>query len=110
MMEELVKPMQSCKLSQAGILQEATRRVKAVCLIVQSKRLSFEPALQARAEDYSETLAFVRLLNSLLKAAGTHIPEQGRPYAHFEEFVRLELLGQVSQRGYRCPFPHKQPS
>ena len=66
-----------------------------------SKHQGQDELVQARAEEYSETLAFVHLLNSLLKAAGTYLPDQGRPYAHFAEFVRLELLGQIGQRGYR---------
>jgi len=57
--------------------------------------------LQARAEDYMETIAFVRLLNVLLKASGGAMPDDGRPYAHFQDFVRLELLGQINQRGYK---------
>ena len=59
------------------------------------------PLLQARAEDYSETLAFVRLLSALMQASGGVLPDEGRPYAHFAEFVRLDLLGRISQRGYR---------
>jgi hypothetical protein len=58
--------------------------------------------LQARAENYIESIAFVRLLNALLKASGGALPDDGRPYAHFQDFVRLELLGQINQRGYKC--------
>lgn len=57
--------------------------------------------LQARAEDYSETLAFIRLLTALLEASHDTLPDAGRPYAHFAEFVRLNVLGAVNQRGYR---------
>ena len=28
--------------------------------------------------------------------------DDGRAYAHFEEFVRTEVLGQLSQRAFRC--------
>lgn len=56
---------------------------------------------QARAEDYSETLAFIRLLNALLAAAPGGPPGGGRQYAHLTEFVRVDVLGQLSQRGYR---------
>lgn len=65
--------------------------------------------MQARAEDYSETLAFVRLLTCLLRASAGNLLDQGRPYAHFEEFVRLELLGLINQRGYRSPFSGYSP-
>ena len=61
-------------------------------------------ATQARAEDYIETLAFVRLLTVLLKASGGALPDDGRPYAHFQDFVRHDLLGQINQRGYRSVF------
>lgn len=56
---------------------------------------------QARAEDYSETLAFVGLLNALLGASEGLLPEHGRLYAQFVEFVRVDLLGNISQRSYR---------
>ncbi len=59
-------------------------------------------AMQARAEDYLESIAFVRLLNVLLKASGGALPDEGRSYGHFQEFVRQELLGQINQRGYKC--------
>lgn len=58
---------------------------------------------QARAEEYSEVVAFVGLLNTLMKASGTTIPGQGRPYSHITQFVRAEVLGQLHQRAYRLP-------
>ncbi len=57
--------------------------------------------LQARAEDYAEVLAFVRLLNALLRASGEALLDQGRPYAHFTQFVRADVLGQLHGRAYR---------
>lgn len=56
---------------------------------------------QARAEDYSEVKAFVGLLNAFMRASGSAIPAQGRPYAHMAQFVRAEVLGQLHQRAYR---------
>ena len=57
--------------------------------------------LQERAEDYSESLAFVRLLNTIYSSFGEFLPENGQPYLHFSDFVRTEVLGSAAQRGYR---------
>jgi deoxyribodipyrimidine photolyase len=57
--------------------------------------------VQARSESYVETVAFVKLLNVLLKAAGNALTAQGRPYSHFTQFVRAQVLGQLNQREYR---------
>lgn len=58
-------------------------------------------AMQSRAEDYSETLAFVRLLNALWKASGPSIHDGGRSYAHFSQFVLTNVLLPVSRRQYK---------
>ncbi len=58
--------------------------------------------VEARAEDYCEALAFVRLLNALLAASGGGLPDGGRPYAHFSAFVRVTVLGSLHQRAFRC--------
>ena len=58
--------------------------------------------VEARAEDYCEALAFVRLLNALLAASGDGLPDGGRPYAHFSAFVRVTVLGSLHQRAFRC--------
>ena len=55
-------------------------------------------------ENYTELVAFVGLLNALLRASGASLPGQGRPYAHFTNFVRVEVLGQLHQRAYRQGF------
>ena len=60
---------------------------------------------QARAEDYSETLAFVRLLNALLRASagGAPLPDgAAAAFAQFAGHVREDVLGQLNQRGYKC--------
>ena len=55
---------------------------------------------QARAEDYSEAVAFVRLLNALWRAGGgAAAPDGGRAVAHLTKFVRDELLGTAFQVG-----------
>ena len=56
---------------------------------------------QARAEDFSETLAFVRLLNALWKASGSSIHDAGRPYAHFTQYVLHTILAPINQRRYK---------
>ena len=57
--------------------------------------------VQARAEDYSETLAFVRLVNALWKASGPGIHDGGRPYAHFSHFVLNNVLVLIGRRQYK---------
>ena len=57
---------------------------------------------QARAEDYTETLAFVRLLNVLLVATGEGpLPDGGRPAAVFVRHVRRDVLAALGQRAHR---------
>ena len=56
---------------------------------------------QARAEDYSEAVAFVRLLNALWRGAGGAAPDGGRGVGHYSKFVREELLGTAFQRAYK---------
>ena len=58
--------------------------------------------VEAREEDFAEALAFVRLLNALMLASGGALPDGGRPYAHFTAFVRVEVLGSLHQRAFRC--------
>ena len=57
--------------------------------------------LQSRAEDYSETLAFVRLLNALWRSSGLSIQDGGRPYAHFSQFVLNSVLVPIGRRHYK---------
>ncbi|KAK9838304.1 hypothetical protein WJX81_003260 [Elliptochloris bilobata] len=57
--------------------------------------------VEARAEDFAEALAFVRLLNALLRASGSALPDGGRPYAHFTAFVLVEILGSLHQRAFQ---------
>lgn len=48
-------------------------------------------------------IAFVGLLNALMRASGAAIADQARPYGHLAQFVRTEVLGQLHQRAYRYP-------
>lgn len=57
--------------------------------------------IESRAEDYQEVLSFVELLNSLWRAAGTSLADDGRSVAHFTRFVRDELLATVFQRAFK---------
>ncbi|KAL3148728.1 hypothetical protein ABBQ38_014140 [Trebouxia sp. C0009 RCD-2024] len=57
--------------------------------------------IESRAEDYSETLALVRLLNALWKASGPSIYDGGRGYAHFSVFVLESVLAPIGRRQYK---------
>ncbi|KAL4457392.1 hypothetical protein ABPG75_012257 [Micractinium tetrahymenae] len=60
--------------------------------------------IEARAEDYSEAVAFVRLLNALWRGGGSGgagPADEGRSVAHFTKFVRDDLLGTAFQRAYK---------
>ena len=64
--------------------------------------LCLPSCLQARAEDYCEAVAFVRLLNALWRSSGgAELADEGRSVAHFTKFVREDLLGTAFQRAYR---------
>ncbi|KAL4853554.1 Nuclear pore complex protein NUP205 [Chlorella vulgaris] len=56
--------------------------------------------IEARAEDYSESLAFVHLLNALWRG-GAQMADDGRGVAHFTRFVRDDVLGTAFQRAYK---------
>lgn len=59
--------------------------------------------LQARAEDYTETLAFVRLLNVLAAAGGEAAAsvDGGRPASAFARHVRRDVLAAIHQRAHK---------
>ncbi|KAL4441042.1 hypothetical protein ABPG77_010473 [Micractinium sp. CCAP 211/92] len=60
--------------------------------------------IEARAEDYSEAIAFVHLLNALWRGGGsgsTAPADDGRSVAHFTKFVRDDLLSTAFQRAYK---------
>ena len=57
--------------------------------------------LQLRAQKYPETLAFVRLLNALLKGAASQLPDHGVAYRHYTHFVRVHVFGHITQRAYK---------
>ncbi len=59
--------------------------------------------IQARAEDYGETLALINLLNALWGGAGTPPADGGRPYSHLTRFVRDDVFGTLAQRAFRDP-------
>ena len=58
-----------------------------------------------RSQRYPETLAFVKLLNALLKGAGARLPDYGFAYRHYTHFVRVNVFGLIAQRAYRCGLP-----
>lgn len=63
--------------------------------------------IEARSEEYSEAVAFVRLLNALWRGGGgsgtaaAPLADDGRSVAHFTKFVRDDLLGTAFQRVYK---------
>lgn len=57
--------------------------------------------VQSRVEDYSETLALVRLLNALWRASGPSIYDGGRGYAHFSQFVLGSVLAPIGGRQHK---------
>lgn len=57
--------------------------------------------IEARAEDYTEALAFVRLVNQLWRVGGTSLADDGRPVAHITRFIREEILATAFQRPFR---------
>ena len=57
--------------------------------------------VQTRAEDYSEALAFVELLNALWGATLGSLLDDGRAYAHLSKFVHEDLLATVYQRPFK---------
>lgn len=63
------------------------------------------PALaQHTQEDYSETLAFLNLVNALLTTLGpTGLPEGATGIAHYTQFVLQHVVGQLWQRSYQDP-------
>jgi hypothetical protein len=53
-------------------------------------------------EDYSETLAFLDLVNALLTTLGPHgLPEAAVGIAHYTQFVLQHVVGQLWSRGYK---------
>lgn len=69
-------------------------------LVIKLLALPVPAHLQARAEDYSEAIAFVHLLNALWRggsSGGTAPADEGRSVAHFTKFVRDDLLGTAFQ-------------
>lgn len=57
--------------------------------------------IETRAEDYSEALAFVELLNALWGAMLGSLLDDGRAYAHLSKFVHEDLLATVYQRPFK---------
>ena len=52
-------------------------------------------------EDYAESLAFIKLLNTAYQTFAGKLPDDGQSYQPYTEFVKNEVLGQLNQRGYR---------
>ncbi|KAK9788145.1 hypothetical protein WJX73_001060 [Symbiochloris irregularis] len=56
--------------------------------------------IEMRTQRYPETLAFVRLLNALLKCSGDSLGDCGFAYRHYTHFVRVHVFGHIAQRAY----------
>lgn len=64
--------------------------------------LSILPVTLTLQEDYSETLAFLELINALLTTLGpAGLPEGAIGIAHYTQFVLQHVVGQLWQRGYK---------
>lgn len=57
--------------------------------------------LEARREEYPETIAFVSLINRLLAPLQQGLPDGGLAFAHWTHFVMGHVLAPLAQRGYR---------
>ena len=57
--------------------------------------------VEARAEEYEEAIAFVRLLNALWKTSGASFVDGGAKYEHFTRFVLEEIASSIYQRSFK---------
>ena len=57
--------------------------------------------IEARAEEYEEAIAFVRLLNALWKTSGNSFVDGGAKYEHFTRFVLEEIASSIYQRSFK---------
>jgi nuclear pore complex protein Nup205 len=59
--------------------------------------------VEARQEEYTESLAFLGLVNALLEGVGAGgLPAGGTAVAHYTALVLQYIAGNLWQRGYRC--------
>jgi hypothetical protein len=59
--------------------------------------------VEARQEEYTESLAFLGLVNALLEGLGANgLPAGGTAVAHYTALVLQYIAGNLWQRGYRC--------
>lgn len=60
--------------------------------------------VEARQEEYTESLAFLSLVNALLEGLGPNgLPAGGTAVAHYTALVLQYIAGNLWQRGYRDP-------
>ena len=57
--------------------------------------------VEARAEEYEEAIAFVRLLNGLWRTSGSSFIDGGAKYEHFTRFVLEEIASSIYQRSFK---------
>lgn len=58
--------------------------------------------VEARQEEYTESLAFLSLVNALLEGLGPNgLPAGGTAVAHYTALVLQYIAGNLWQRGYR---------
>lgn len=57
--------------------------------------------VEARAEEYEEAIAFVRLLNALWRTSGASFVDGGAKYEHFTRFVLEEIASSIYQRSFK---------
>jgi hypothetical protein len=59
--------------------------------------------VEARQEEYTESLAFLGLVNALLEGVGQGgLPAGGTAVGHYTALVLQYIAGSLWQRGYRC--------
>jgi len=102
-----------CPLLSRDLAPRLLERLVAAAIVLPSASDSFPAAprfdllaqlneVEARLEDYPETLSFVRLVNALLEVIGPlGLPAGGLGVAHFTGFVLNQVLAHLWQRAYK---------
>lgn len=57
--------------------------------------------IEARQEEYSETLSFIHLVNTLMETLSGALAGGAVVVAHYTQFVLQQVLPYLWQRGYR---------
>jgi hypothetical protein len=91
-----------------ALLSDPTLRTRGVRLFLPAGLPRFDLLAQineveARQEEYTESLAFLGLVNALLEGVGQGgLPAGGTAVGHYTALVLQYVAGSLWQRGYRC--------